>query len=205
MLAPQAGAGTSTLLLSPDHVGTVVPVLVAWLILDRARPRWYVPVVVGALLAWALVADALILSIAILPAAALTAVAAAALLSDALRAAGGYRVVGVGVNFAGAAALASHAAYWEASVTTLSSRGRVQVSPGVRRPRPVPPGDLGITGLLVRPARRYANFIVIGQPAACDLGSAAEAVRAFGRPARAYRVAGYMVLVWHQNLLARLG
>ena len=46
MLSPQLGA-TSILLLSPDHTGTAVPLLVIWLLIDRARPRWYVPVLVG--------------------------------------------------------------------------------------------------------------------------------------------------------------
>jgi hypothetical protein len=389
MLAPQLGDGTYTLLLSPDHVGTVLPVLVAWLILDRARPRWYVPAVIGALLAWALVADTLILSIAILPlflvcairayqgvaqqrqpwssqwymlslaAAALAAVAAAALMGDALRAAGGYRVVPVGVGFVSSAVLASHvwlwaetilvlfgadffgqpfglaavpallhlagaglaawavwagarrfardrdlvpallvaavlinltafllstklanvlsareiapvlpfgavlaarllsarlaaarllpvllavllgylavlggevaqpaarapdqqladwlvtrhfhdglAAYWEASVTTLSSRGRVQVSPVCGGGGRFGPGTWESQASWYAPARRYANFIVIGQPTRCGLSTAAQAVRAFGRPARFYHVAGYTVLVWHQNLLDRLG
>jgi hypothetical protein len=67
MLAPEFGDGVYTLLLSPDHIGTAVPVLVAWLILDRARPRWYVPVIVGALLAVALVADQLVFYIGIAP------------------------------------------------------------------------------------------------------------------------------------------
>ena len=51
MLAPQLGVGTQVLLLSPDHVGTVVPVLAAWLLLDRFGRRWWVPVAVGLLLA----------------------------------------------------------------------------------------------------------------------------------------------------------
>jgi hypothetical protein len=66
-LAPQLGVGTQVLILSPDHVGTAVPVLVAWLLLDRAPRRWWVPVAVGLLLAWALVADALVLFIGIVP------------------------------------------------------------------------------------------------------------------------------------------
>jgi len=37
MLAPQLSA-TQVLLLSPDHTGTAVPVLVTWLIIDRASP-----------------------------------------------------------------------------------------------------------------------------------------------------------------------
>jgi hypothetical protein len=67
MLAPQLGAGTLTLLSSPDHLGTSVPVLLAWLILDRARPRWYVPVVVALLLGWTQVADPTAFYIGVLP------------------------------------------------------------------------------------------------------------------------------------------
>src|SRR5260370_936817 len=52
---------------APVHVGTCVPVLLAWLIVDRARPRWYGPVAVGLLLAWALVADQVVLLIGVLP------------------------------------------------------------------------------------------------------------------------------------------
>ena len=37
MLSPQLGA-TSILLLSPDHTGTAVPLLVIWLLIDRVRP-----------------------------------------------------------------------------------------------------------------------------------------------------------------------
>jgi hypothetical protein len=57
MLAPQAGDGRLVLLSSPDHTGTQVPLLLAWLVLDRARPRWWVPVAVTAILTWAQVAD----------------------------------------------------------------------------------------------------------------------------------------------------
>jgi hypothetical protein len=76
MLAPQLVSGTNVLLSSPDHIGTSVPVMVAWLILDRARPRWYVPVVVGALLGWATIADTLVLFIGVLPVALVCAVRA---------------------------------------------------------------------------------------------------------------------------------
>ena len=67
MIAPQLDAGTYVLLNSPDHLGTSVPVLLAWLIVDRARPRWYVPVVVGLILAWAQIADVLVLYVAVVP------------------------------------------------------------------------------------------------------------------------------------------
>jgi hypothetical protein len=84
MLSPAAGPGTSTLLLTPDHLGSAVPVLLAWLVVDRCPRCWpggtlcplatpqtpvapdpparaaYVPVAVGALLAWGVLADPLV-------------------------------------------------------------------------------------------------------------------------------------------------
>ena len=67
MLAPQLGVGVFVLLLSVGHIGTAVPALAAWLILDRAPRRWYVPVITACLLGWAMVADSLILVVAIVP------------------------------------------------------------------------------------------------------------------------------------------
>jgi hypothetical protein len=67
MLAPQLGSGVYVLMLDPDHAGTSVPVLLTWLLLDRAPRRWYVPVAASALLAWALVADSLVMIIGVLP------------------------------------------------------------------------------------------------------------------------------------------
>src|ERR1700728_2852747 len=66
MLGPTALAAT-TLLNDPDHTGTAVPILLALLILDRARRRWWVPVVVAAVLGWALVGDPLVLIIGVAP------------------------------------------------------------------------------------------------------------------------------------------
>jgi hypothetical protein len=68
MLAPQLASGTNVLLSSPDHIGTSVPLLLILLILDRVRrPRWWVPVVVSALLAWAELADSVVLLAAVIP------------------------------------------------------------------------------------------------------------------------------------------
>ncbi len=67
MCSPQPGAGVFLFLLAPDHYGSTVPVLLAWLILDRAAPRWYVPAAVGVLLGWALVADSIVLLTGVLP------------------------------------------------------------------------------------------------------------------------------------------
>jgi hypothetical protein len=67
MLAPSLGTGTVTLLSNPDHTGTAVPMLVIWLILDRARQHWWVPVLVSVLLAWVQVGDPLVLYEGVVP------------------------------------------------------------------------------------------------------------------------------------------
>lgn len=67
MLAPQLDSGTNVLLSSPDHIGTSVPVMLAFLVLDRCRPRWWVPAVTFAVLAWAMVADELVLLVGVAP------------------------------------------------------------------------------------------------------------------------------------------
>ncbi len=67
MLAPALGGGTTVLLNDPGHAGAQVPLLVIWLILDRARPRWQVPAVVTVLLFWAQVADQIVTYEGVLP------------------------------------------------------------------------------------------------------------------------------------------
>lgn len=65
--APVAAANSTLMLSNPDHLATQIFVLAAWLIVDRARPRWWVPVGVAALLAWARVSDSIVLLEAELP------------------------------------------------------------------------------------------------------------------------------------------
>ena len=73
MLAPQPGGGVGVgggvfvLDLSLGHIGTAVPLLLAWLVLDRAGTRRWVPPVIGILLAWVLVADSLVVYVGVLP------------------------------------------------------------------------------------------------------------------------------------------
>ncbi len=94
MFAPQLGVGVFVLLLSLGHIGTAVPLLLTWLVIDRAdpagvrgvrgggqplreqggsggdRPPWsaaYVPVAVGLLLTWVLIADPLVLLVGVVP------------------------------------------------------------------------------------------------------------------------------------------
>ncbi len=66
MVGPTVAAA-SVLLNDPDHTGTAVPILLALLILDRARRRWWVPVLIAAVLGWALVGDSLVLLIGVAP------------------------------------------------------------------------------------------------------------------------------------------
>jgi len=67
MLAPQAGNGVYVLMGSPDHIGSTVPVLVTFLLLDRVPHRWHAVVVTGVFLWLALVADGIVLFTGILP------------------------------------------------------------------------------------------------------------------------------------------
>ena len=67
MIAPQVGPGAFLLLLSPDHTGTGVPLLLIFLVLDRAPRRWWLPPLIGLLLAWVEVGDELALTLAVGP------------------------------------------------------------------------------------------------------------------------------------------
>jgi hypothetical protein len=67
MLAPPLGLTTTTLISDPDHTATQIPLLAVWAILDRARPRWWIPVLVTVVLAWAQLADPVIAYAGVLP------------------------------------------------------------------------------------------------------------------------------------------
>jgi hypothetical protein len=67
MLAPQFGLGVFALDLSVGHIGTAVPLLLTWLLLDKASARWYVPVLTALLLTWVLVADPIVYVVGIVP------------------------------------------------------------------------------------------------------------------------------------------
>ena len=132
MLVPQLGTGIFVLLLSVGHIGTAVPILAVWLILDRAPPRWYLPVIAGVVLAWATVADSLVLVAAIVPlalvsatralprlrsawyelslaGAAIAAAGVSRLAQQAIHAAGGYTQHQIPFRLAAPATLGTHA------------------------------------------------------------------------------------------------
>ena len=134
MLAPAPDV-IPTLLLSPDHYGSAVPVLLAWLAVDRLpRGRWYGPAAVAILLAWGQLSDGLILITGTVPLVIVSGVracvrlrrregagpeiwlAAAAIASAGLaraaqaliHALGGYALQPVSTTFAGLSAIPHH-------------------------------------------------------------------------------------------------
>ena len=123
MLAPQLGVGVFILLLSVGHFGTSVPLLLTWLVLDRGRPRWYVPVLAALLLAWASIADTLVLVAGVAPLAAVALVRVA----GALIARQGWRAVRYPLSLAVAAGAA--AALWAGAAPGLRALGAYTVHP----------------------------------------------------------------------------
>jgi hypothetical protein len=77
VFAPQLGVAVFVLLLSLGHIGTAVPLLLTWLVLDRCPPRWYTVAAVGLLLTWVLIADPLALLVGVAPLVAVCALRAA--------------------------------------------------------------------------------------------------------------------------------
>ncbi|UWP83132.1 hypothetical protein [Dactylosporangium fulvum] len=73
ILVPASGYGYQILLASPDHTGTAVPLLVTWLVLDRATTGgtrtagWRLALGLMALLAWAQIGDPLALFVGVVP------------------------------------------------------------------------------------------------------------------------------------------
>jgi len=67
MVAPQLGFGVFVLLLTVGHIGTSVPLLLIWLLIDRARPHWLTVVLAGLMLTWGEMADSLVLAVGALP------------------------------------------------------------------------------------------------------------------------------------------
>jgi hypothetical protein len=67
MLAPEPGVGAASLLSSPDHTGTGIPLVLTWLAIDRLGDRRYLPWLVAGLLTWVEVADQLAIYAGALP------------------------------------------------------------------------------------------------------------------------------------------
>lgn len=141
MLAPQPGYGAFVLLLSPDHVGTEVPLLFGWLLLDLAPRRWYVPASLAVLLAWVEVGDRVAL---------LTAAAPLALVScwrtARARSRGGFSWRTHWFELSLAAAAVGSAGVAEAAVRALAAAGGFRTAPLRFAPSPLLPVHLRMTG-----------------------------------------------------------
>ena len=76
LLTPQLGHGIALLIQQPDHIGTQVPLLVTFIVLDRAPRRWYTPVAIGVMLTWIIIANRVAVFDAALPLAAVCGIRA---------------------------------------------------------------------------------------------------------------------------------
>src|SRR5712691_4223240 len=122
MLAPQFGLGVFALDLSVGHIGTSIPLLLTWLLLDRTPSRWYVPALTAVLLAWVLVADPIAYVVGVGP---LGAVCAARVLRGLVKGSGHWtdRIAATWFDLAlGAATVAATALAWVAN-NLLSAMG----------------------------------------------------------------------------------
>jgi hypothetical protein len=130
MLAPQLGLGVFAMDLSVGHIGTAVPLLLTWLLLDwtgRTGPRWYVPILVAVLLAWVQVADPIVYVVGIGP---LGIACAARVIRGWLKASGSWwrRITAQWYDLSlGAAAVAASALAWIAN-NVLSALGGYTVN-----------------------------------------------------------------------------
>jgi hypothetical protein len=123
MLAPQFGLGVFALDLSVGHIGTSIPLLLTWLLLDKLPARWYVPVLTALLLAWVLVADPIAYVVGVGP---LGVVCAARVLRGLVKGTGPWtgRVAASWFDLAlGAASVAATALAWAANILITALGG----------------------------------------------------------------------------------
>src|SRR5690349_5043325 len=123
MLAPQFGLGVFALDLSVGHIGTAVPLLLTWLLLDKAPARWYVPVLTALLLAWVLIADPIVYIVGVGP---LGAVCGARVLRDLAASTGPWagRVAAAWFDLTlGAAAIGATVLAWAANYVITALGG----------------------------------------------------------------------------------
>ena len=160
MLAPQLGNGIHLLLSQPDHLGTQVPLLFIFIVIDRAPRRWYVPVAVLVMLAWVVVADQVAVFDAALPlaavcgaravwafvrdrkplaaqwyelslaAAGLASLGAATVVVDVIQRLGGYSVLPLVTNHVPLHLLAKHVVLTMEGILNIYGADFIGISPG---------------------------------------------------------------------------
>lgn len=110
LLVPVPGTGYQTLLSSPNHTGSAVPLLLAWGAIDRMRDTKAKPIVVALLLGWGAFGDPLVTFVGAVPLAIVCLV-------RALRLGGSHKSRLLSMDFqlavaAGASVVLSHVATW---------------------------------------------------------------------------------------------
>jgi len=161
LLAPQLDKGAALLIQQPDHIGTQVPLLVIFLVLDTARRRWYITAVITTMLTWVIIADrvavldaALSLTVVCgvrayralahdrkrassvwfefsLMGAGIVSFAAAALVVSAIGHLGGYTPLPLTTTMASAGAIPAHLVLTAEGILHLYGAAFAGVSPGV--------------------------------------------------------------------------
>lgn len=193
---PVPGANRTTLLANPDHVGTQIPVLLAFLLVDRVRPRWWVPVAVAALLTWGRISDPMVLLEGEVPllavcaarcyrrrqagyefalaGAAMAAELLADLFSRAIRTLGGFSVVPLQNTFTQVDQLSSH--LWSTVESFLILYGadfsgqRLAATPGLLTPITHLVGAALAATAAWYAARRFTSLDLTMQVVAVSLG-----------------------------------
>jgi hypothetical protein len=93
--------------------------------------------------------------------------------------------------------------YSQANIVTASSGGAVSLRPVAAAGAHVTARTWNASSTWFDPARYTADFLVLSTFGAYEV-SGREAVATFGRPERTYRYRDYTIMVWNENLLARL-
>ncbi len=161
LLAPQLNHGIALLIQQPDHIGTQVPLLVTFIVLDRAPRRWYTPAAIAVMLTWVIIADRVAVFDAALPlaavcgirafwalvhdrkplaslwfevslmAASIVSFGAAALVVSAIKHLGGYTSLPLPTKFAFAGTIPAHLVVTVKGILVLYGADFVGMSPGL--------------------------------------------------------------------------
>jgi len=161
LLAPQLDHGIALLIQQPDHIGTQVPLLVTFIVLDRAPRRWYTPAAIAVMLTWVIIADRVAVFDAALPlaavcgiraywavvhdrkplaslwfefslmAASIVSFGAAALVVSAIKHLGGYTSLPLPTKFAFAGTIPAHLVVTVKGILVLYGADFVGMSPGL--------------------------------------------------------------------------
>ena len=167
LLAPQLGHGIALLIQQPDHLGTEVPLLVIFIVLDRAPRRWYTPAAIAVMLTWVIIANRVAVFDAALPLAAVCGVRAFwALVHDRKPLASLWfevSLVAAGIFSFGAAALVVRA------INHLGGYTSLPLPPTTFAPGGVIPAHLVLTmeGILILYGANFGRPVVGGGDSHC--------------------------------------